>query len=148
MVPITGEHQVAADTDRLFAALADPATFVQAIDNCDEVVAQDGNQYQLRVKVNMMGIQARQDVQVKILERVPPSRLLYDLGAITPAGEVHATLALDLVATTEGTQVKYAVEGTRSGVLASLGDRLVESSTKRMIADLLKRIDQELTTQA
>jgi carbon monoxide dehydrogenase subunit G len=144
MVTVEGKHTSPADRERLYSALTDPGTFERAIDACERVETDPDGNFRAHVMVDALGSRRRQDVQVVFEEKHPPEQLLLRLSATTPAGGVQSSLRVRLGADDGGTGISYRVETTLSGILGSLGPRLVEMTVRRVMGEFFSKLDNQL----
>ncbi len=148
MVTIEGAHNSPIDRERLFAALTDPNNFERAIAACERVEPGPDGDYLAQVNIEVLGGRRSQEVQLTFQEQTPPEHLVIVLKATTPAGRVHGSFGIQLAPAPQGTHLEYQAEITLSGVLGSLGPRLVEVTVTRFLNEFLGELDQQLTSNA
>jgi uncharacterized protein len=152
-VKVEGEMRVRAPIDEVWDILMDPDRLGRILPGCEQLRQIDAAHFEvlLAVKVQFMTMRAR--AMCELLETVKPSRLVASmLGETTSlAGGFRTTLAIDLQEEVPVTRVRYELDATLLGRLATLGQPIVRATTRRLadeFADNLAEVVQATNTQA
>jgi carbon monoxide dehydrogenase subunit G len=130
---MTGEVQLAAPRETVWAKLNDPATLKACIPGCEELNMLSDNEFEA-VAVNKIGpVKAKFKGKVTLSDLDPPNG--YKIsgqgdGGVAGFAKGGATVALS--DKDGGTLLTYNVEAQIGGKLAQLGQRLINGAAKKM----------------
>ena len=145
VITVSGTQPFEGDAERVYALLTNPSTFVNHIDGCQKIDATGPDTYEAWIAINAMGLQTIQRVGVVLQECQPPQACTFVLTAKSQFGKADCQLRLKLQANgTGGTGLTYEGTATLSGLLASVGPRLVEVSVQRMLGQFFAKLAAEV----
>jgi carbon monoxide dehydrogenase subunit G len=134
-------ERVAAPPAKVFAALTDPAMIRRCVDGLEEMTPAGENAYDIRAKRGLKG-------KVQMLSARPPEFLSLAVEGKSFGGSLKATVEVRLRAKDGGTDVDGTGDVSVGGLLSALGSKLIESGTRKAMADFLSRLSRELTSSA
>ncbi|MEO6888428.1 MAG: SRPBCC domain-containing protein [Ktedonobacteraceae bacterium] len=139
---LNGSVIVNAPQEEVWHLFMDPTQLCRVIPGCEEARQQDATHYEavLAVKVQFMTIRSK--AQGTLLETEEPRHLVAEMVGepLAMAGAFRARLVIDLVPVTEGTDVQYSMDLTMFGRLASLGEAIVRSTSRRLTAQFAANV--------
>ena len=132
---MTGEIQLAASREAVWAALNDPAVLRACIPGCEELENTDDGGFRAVARVKVGPVSARFKGKVTLSDLDPPNgyRIMGE-GEGGVAGFAKGGAKVDLAERDGGTLLSYQVEAQIGGKLAQLGQRLI-NGTARKLAD-------------
>lgn len=142
---ITGEYTVNASQLQVWTALNDIEVLARVVPGCEKLEQVGDNQFEGTVKLGMAGIKGVYSGKIR-LEDVDAPRY-YKLVAAGKGsnGVVDAVGTVELVSQPDGrTLLKYGGEAQIGGMLASVGQRLIEGAARQLIAQSLKALEQQI----
>jgi carbon monoxide dehydrogenase subunit G len=137
---MSGEQQLTASREKVWAALNDPATLKACIPGCESLDVTGENEFSA-VATNKIGpVKARFKGKVRLTDLDPPNG--YKIsgegdGGIAGFAKGGATVALS--DKDGGTLLTYNVEAQIGGKLAQLGQRLVNGAAKKLADDFFAK---------
>jgi uncharacterized protein len=137
---MSGEQQLTASRDKVWAALNDPAVLKACIPGCETLDVTGENEFSA-VATNKIGpVKARFKGKVRLTDLDPPNS--YKIsgegdGGIAGFAKGGATVALS--DKDGGTLLTYNVEAQIGGKLAQLGQRLVNGAAKKLADDFFTK---------
>ena len=137
---MSGEQQLTASREKVWAALNDPATLKACIHGCETLDVTGENEFSA-VATNKIGpVKARFKGKVRLTDLDPPNS--YKIsgegdGGIAGFAKGGATVALS--DKDGGTLLTYNVEAQIGGKLAQLGQRLVNGAAKKLADDFFAK---------
>ena len=143
---MSGEQQLTAPRDRVWAALNDPEILKACIPGCETLERTADNEFSA-VATNKIGpVKARFKGKVRLSDLDPPNG--YKIsgegdGGIAGFAKGGATVALS--DKDGGTLLTYNVEAQIGGKLAQLGQRLVNGAAKKVADDFFKNFQAHLS---
>jgi carbon monoxide dehydrogenase subunit G len=131
---LQGTVTVNAPQERVWQVLIDPVQLCKVIPGCEQARQLDATHYEavLSVKVQFMTIRSR--AKGTLLEADAPRHLVGELvGEPTSmAGAFRARVTIDLTPVNDATSIRYAMDLTLLGRLASLGEAMVRSTSQQL----------------
>ena len=136
---MTGEQQLAAPRETVWAKLNDPAVLKACIPGCETLDVIGENEFQA-VATNKIGpVKARFKGKVRLTDLDPPNGYkISGEGDGGVAGFAKGSATVSLSDKDGGTLLTYNVEAQIGGKLAQLGQRLVNGAAKKTADDFFK----------
>src|SRR5436190_3861166 len=133
---MSGEQQLTAPRERVWAALNDPAVLKACIPGCETLDVTGENEF-VAVATNKIGpVKARFKGKVRLTDLDPPnSYKISGEGDGGIAGFAKGGATVSLSDKDGGTLLTYKVEAQIGGKLAQLGQRLVNGAAKKLADD-------------
>ena len=137
---MTGEQQLPATREIVWAKLNDPDVLKACIPGCEELVLIGDNEFQV-VATNKVGpVKARFKGKVRLTDLEPPRGYkITGEGDGGIAGFARGGAQVALTENDGGTLLSYSVDAQIGGKLAQLGQRLVNGAAKKMADDFFNR---------
>ena len=137
---MSGEQQLAAPREKVWAMLNDPAVLKTCIPGCETLDVIGENEFQA-VATNKIGpVKARFKGKVRLTDLDPPNGYkISGEGDGGVAGFAKGGASVHLSDKDGGTLLSYNVEAQIGGKLAQLGQRLVNGAAKKMADDFFVR---------
>ena len=137
---MTGEQQLAAPREKVWAMLNDPTVLKSCIPGCETLDVIGENEFQA-VATNKIGpVKARFKGKVRLTDINPPvSYRISGEGDGGVAGFAKGGASVNLADKDGGTLLTYNVEAQIGGKLAQLGQRLIAGAAKKMADDFFNK---------
>ena len=137
---MSGEQQLAAPRQKVWAMLNDPAVLKACIPGCETLDVIGENEF-LAVATNKIGpVKARFKGKVRLTDLDPPNGYkISGEGDGGVAGFAKGGASVNLTDKDGGTLLTYNVEAQIGGKLAQLGQRLVNGAAKKLADDFFVR---------
>ena len=137
---MSGEQQLTASRDKVWAALNDPAVLKACIPGCETLDVTGENEF-VAVATNKIGpVKARFKGKVRLTDLDPPnSYKISGEGDGGIAGFAKGGATVSLSDKDGGTLLSYNVEAQIGGKLAQLGQRLINGAAKKMADEFFKK---------
>ncbi len=118
----------------VWAAFMDPEFVAQIIPGCDSLVPGEGeDEFTANLKIRIGPISGKFKAELQQTDKIPPESFRMQIKARGPVGFITGDGTVALVPAASGTAMHYAGEVNVGGRIASVGQRLIESSAKSMI---------------
>lgn len=144
---IEGTHTFAATRDTVWPVLLDPDALAHALPGCEELEKIGDNEYKGVIKIRIGPVQGKFDGVVTLSELVEPESLKLTVNGKGAPGFVKGTGHLRLESSNGSTVLTYDGDAHVGGRIASVGQRLLDTSTKAIIRQCLEGIDQLMVPQ-
>ena len=137
---MSGEQQLAAPREKVWAMLNDPAVLKSCIPGCETLDVIGENEF-MAVATNRIGpVKARFKGKVRLTDLDPPNGYkISGEGDGGVAGFANGGASVNLTDKDGGTLLSYNVEAQIGGKLAQLGQRLVNGAAKKLADDFFVR---------
>src|SRR5580692_6588482 len=143
---MTGEIQLAAPREVVWAKLNDPSVLKSCIPGCDELEPTEDQGFRAVAKMKVGPVSARFKGKVTLSDLDPPNGYrISGEGEGGVAGFAKGGATVTLADKVGGTLLSYNVEAQIGGKLAQLGQRLINGTEVRSRPDRLARPSQHAT---
>lgn len=142
---LADEIAINAPKDKVYAALNDPDILQRCIPGCEELVKQSDDRLDAKVVLKVGPVKARFNGDVQLdTTGAPDTFSLTGQGNGGSAG--HAKGGADVTLTQEGdtTILRYTAKAEVGGKLAQLGNRLIQSTAKKLAAKFFAAFAEEM----
>jgi uncharacterized protein len=138
---------VAADRDRVFAALVDPEVLRRAIPGCESLTPIGADSYEATLKIGVAGLKGTYTGKASIRDQHPPDTLTLSFDGKGAPGFVRGSSTIALTAEETATRVSADTEVQVGGLIAAVGSRLVEAAAKKMAEDFFRQLSEQLSAR-
>ena len=145
------EKTIAADRERVFAALVDPTILQRCIPGCESLTATGPDAYAATLKVGVAGLKGSYTGKAVITNTQAPERLTIVVDGKGGPGFVRGSAVMTLTSDgpgNEGTRVACDADVQVGGLIAAVGSRLVEAAARKMADDFFKQLAVEIDRSA
>ena len=147
MVELIGDYEFPVSPAVLWDALQDPDLLARVLPGCQKMEKVADNEFKGNIKISMGPVQGAFQGTVVYSKLQPPESLTLVVNARGPSGIVNGEGALTLTATQKGTLLTYQGEGQVGGRMASVSQRLMESSAKAITKQSLQSLEKQVAPQ-
>ena len=144
----SGQHHFAASTDLVFGALTDPLQLQQAIDVCERIESKGNDVYEVHAQIQALGMRVNPVILVTIADRQPPRSCQFQVAATSQYGNLGGTIQIRIQPNASGSVLNYEVDGSISGLLASVAPRLIEVNVQRGLTQFFEKLDRQIAHAA
>lgn len=146
----SGSVEIAAPRDKVWEFVSDPMQIGQCGPGVEKVEIVDDNHFRATARVGVGPINARFTGDAEFIERVPPERASARARGKAPGSAVDGTAQMTLRdGDGEGTTVMdWTADVQISGMIASVGARLIEGTAHKLIAQTFDCVRSKLEPTA
>lgn len=141
---VEGTYVLPAPRQRVWELLNDPAVLARATPGVKQLDPLGGNAYRATIEVGVGPVKGTYEGQVTIADQVPPERLTLKVQGGGRPGTIAATGDLQLAEQNGQTTVTYRGDAQVTGLIASVGHRLIGGVAKQMATEFFKALEREL----
>ncbi len=145
----SGSVDIPAPRDRVFAFVTDPNKVGACGPGVESIEAIDATHFRAKAKVGVGFISARFVVDLEITEQQAPDMAVIKAHGQAPGSAVDALGRMNLADGPEPgtTTMLWAAEVSISGMIASVGSRLIEGTANKMIGQAFDCISAKITAE-
>ena len=144
---VNGEYEIHAPRQRVWEALLDPEILAKTLPGCEQLVPIGPDEYEMKMKLSMATVTGAFKGKVKITDQQPPESYRLNLTGTGKIGFIRGGGKYSLADAGESlTIVTYEGDVQVGGTIASVGQRLMDMTSKMMIKRFFTALDAELST--
>ena len=133
---MTGEYLIPAPRERVWEALNDPEILGQAVPGCEEIEKLSDTEMTATVQAKVGPVKAKFKGQVTLSDiDAPNGYTLSGEGKGGVAGHAKGSARVTLAEQDGGTLLSYEVDAQVGGKLAQVGQRLIDSTAKKLAGE-------------
>jgi uncharacterized protein len=142
-VKISGSHLVPAPPERAYQLLQDPEVLAKSMPGCDQLTKIGPDEYDMKMKMAIASIQGLFAGKVKIEDQNPPRSFKLTVEGTGKVGFMRGSGVLTLTGQDGATQVAYDGDVQVGGVIAGVGQRLVDTTAKFIIRKFFDKLVEQ-----
>jgi len=140
---IEGTHKLSAQRERVFDALTDPAVLQKCIPGCEQLEKTAADQYNAILSIGVGPIKGKFTATVALQDLRRPEHYRLAVEGKGQPGFVKGTGELDLGEEAGATLIGYSGDVHLGGLLASVGQRMIQATANMMIGKFFAALDEE-----
>jgi carbon monoxide dehydrogenase subunit G len=144
-VKISGSHTIDAPQEQVWAALNDMEVLARIVPGCERLEQTGENEFEGTVKIGIQAIKGTYSGRIRLEDIQPPHHYKLVASGRSANGVVDAAGTVDLSEEDGKTVLKYSGNAQIGGMLASVGQRLIEGASKQMINQSVKALIEQIT---
>ncbi|HEX5692076.1 MAG TPA: carbon monoxide dehydrogenase subunit G, partial [Roseiflexaceae bacterium] len=145
---ITGTYTIDAPQDQVWEALNDMEVLARIVPGCERLEQTGDNEFEGTVKIGIQTIKGTYSGRIRLEDIQPPNHYKLVASGRSANGVVDGSGTVDLSEQDGKTVLKYGGDAQIGGVLASVGQRLIEGASKQMINQSLKALVEQINARA
>jgi len=144
---IDGTHKIEASREQIFDLLTNPLLLQKCIPGCEKMEQTAENQYAARLSVGVGPIKGVFNATVNLTELRRPEHYALNMEGKGQAGFVKGSGSLDFVDDNGATMVHFTGDVSVGGLIASVGQRMIQSVGKMMAERFFIALENEARGQ-
>lgn len=141
---IEGTHTFAAPREEVWPLLLNPDVLASVLPGCQQLEQVGDNQFKGVLKIRVGPIQGTFDGVVTLSNISAPQSYDLEISGKGAPGYVSGTGSLQLAAENGTTVMQYQGDAQVGGKLASVGQRLLDSSARAIVRQSLEGLDRQV----
>ena len=129
---VEGTYLIQSDQKRVWDRILDPEVLASCIPGCEELTPMGDGRYQAALRVGIGAISGTYSGSVRVSNEDEPRSFKLTVEGKGAAGNVNGEGVLSLSAKTGATEVQVQGDAQVTGLIARVGQRLIEAVTKTM----------------
>jgi carbon monoxide dehydrogenase subunit G len=148
---IQGQYTLPVPQDRVWQALLDPEVLARTLPGCESLEAIGPDEYRMKMKLAVQSVQGLFEGKVRLKDQQPPTgyELEVDgrgkIGFVNGSGRFTLEPAAGEGGEASATTVHYQGDVKVGGVIAAVGQRLLDMTSKMMIKRFFASLSDHLT---
>jgi carbon monoxide dehydrogenase subunit G len=142
-VKLSGVYAVPAAQERVYELLQDPGVLARCMPGCESLERIGDNEYAMRLKMVLASIKGLFDGKITVADLNPPSSFRLVVDGSGKIGFVRGDGVLNFATAENGTSVNFEGEVNVGGTIASVGQRLIDTTARMLIKRFFGRMAEE-----
>ena len=145
---LEGTHQLDARRERVYQCLVDPEVLQRCIPGCERLEKTAENTFAATIRAGVGSIKGVFNGTARLQDLREPEHLRIVVDGKGTPGFLKGSGDLDLEQTENGTKVTYSGDVQVGGTIASVGQRMIQGTTKMMATQFFTSLGAEAAIQA
>jgi uncharacterized protein len=141
---IEGNYSLNAPRERVWQVLLDAKTMAQCMPGCESMNEVAPDQYEAVMKIGIASVKGTYKGKVTIKDKKPPSHYVLSGEGQGGPGFMRGDLAIDLEEQDGKTVLKYSTDAQVGGLIAAVGQRMLNGVAKMMVEQFFKKVESHL----
>jgi carbon monoxide dehydrogenase subunit G len=142
-VKIGGTYTVPFAPERAYEVLQDPAVLCRCMPGCESLQKTGEGEYAMQMKMVLAAITGKFDGRVRIADSQPYSQFRLIVEGSGKIGFMNGNGLLTITPADGGSSVQYDGEVQVGGTIASVGQRLMDTTAKMLIKRFFDKLGAE-----
>ena len=143
---VSGSYAVPAVPERTYQLLQDPVVLAKCMPGTDQLEKVGDGEYEMKMKMAIASIGGLFAGKVRIADPHPPDSFKLIVEGTGKIGFVKGEGLLNLVPQGDATEVKYDGDVQVGGTIASVGQRLIDTTAKLIIKKFFEKLSEAAAT--
>lgn len=122
----------------------DPLSLAQALPGCEKLDPQPDGSYQATLKIGIASIKGTYQGRVQILDALPPESFRMKIEGKGAGGFLKGEGTISLTVQNGGTLISYSGEVQIGGMIASVGQRMMQAAAQQMVQQFFDAFSHQL----
>ena len=144
---ITGSYTLGVPRERAYALLQSPEVLARCIPGCESIVPVGDNTYQMKMKLAIASLAGLFDGKVGIADQNPPESFRLIVEGNGKIGFLKGQGLLRLAPNGESTAIAYEGDVQVGGTIASVGQRLIDTTSRMLIKRFFEKLSEAAVEQ-
>ncbi len=145
---LSGSYLLPATPEQVWALLNDPGRLARCLPGCERLEPDGPDRYKAVVKFALAAISGKYAGSLEISEKKPPRSMHLRLEGKGVPGFVKGEGQLELAEEHGQTELRYAGEAQVGGMIASVGQRLIEGAARKLVQQFFESVAAQLQVPA
>lgn len=141
---IAGSYTLDAPRERVWQVLLDAKVMAQCMPGCESMNELAPDQYEAVMKVGVASVKGTYKGKVTIKDKKAPSHYVLSGEGSGGPGFMRGDLAIDLEEQDGKTVLKYTTDAQVGGLIAAIGQRMLNGVAKMMVEQFFKKVESFL----
>jgi len=138
---IEGSYTFNAPRQRVWDVLLDPKVMAQCMPGCESMNEVAPDQFEAVMKVGVASVKGTYKGKVSIKDKQAPSHYVLSGQGSGGPGFMQGDVAIDLEEAGAQTVLKYSTDAKVGGLIASVGQRMLNGVAKMMVDQFFKKVE-------
>jgi len=141
---LAGQYLLPAPPVKVWELLTDPVRLAKLLPGCERLDPDGPDRFKAAVKFGIAAISGKYAGTIEFSEKKPPKSLRMKLSGKGIPGFVDGVGHIELAETEGHTELRYTGEAQVGGMIASVGQRMIEGAARKIMDQFFAAVTEEL----
>ncbi len=141
---LAGTATLPGTPEQVWELLNDPARLAKALPGCERLEPDGPDRYKAVIKFALAAVSGSYSGSVELSDKKPPHSLRLKMDGRGLPGWVKGEGELKLAAKKNETEVSYSGDAQVGGIIASVGQRMMESAAKKIVQQFFESVAKQM----
>ena len=142
---VAGSYTLPLPRERAYELLQDPEILGRCMPGTEHLTRTGPDEYELQMKMAISAVQGLFAGKIRITDQKPPEQFRLTVEGSGKVGFMKGDGLLTLVSTDSSTEVHYEGEVHVGGMIAGVGQRLIDTTAKIVIRKFFEKLAENAT---
>ncbi len=143
---IAGSYLLPGKPEQVWGLLNDPARLAKSLPGCERLDPDGPDRYKVTIKFALAAVSGKYSGSVELAEKRPPQSLRLRVEGQGVPGFMKGDGQLELLARQGQTEVRYSGEAQVGGMVAAIGQRMLDGAARKIIQQFFENAAAQLRT--
>ncbi len=145
---LEGTATIPAPRDVVWQHLMNPESLSRALPGCERLQPNTDGSFSAELKVGIGAVRGTYSGRVEILDPKPPESYRMRVEGKGAGGFVKGEGTLKLTEQADGTLITYSGEAQVGGLIASVGQRLLQGASRQIVSKFFEAFAQQVRSSS
>jgi carbon monoxide dehydrogenase subunit G len=141
---LAGQYILPAPPAKVWALLTDPNRLAKLLPGCERLDPDGPDRFKAAVKFGIAAISGKYAGTIEFAEKNPPNSMRMKLSGKGIPGFVDGVGHIELAEKGGQTELRYTGEAQVGGMIASVGQRMIEGAARKIVDQFFAAASEEL----
>jgi carbon monoxide dehydrogenase subunit G len=141
---LAGQYILPASPAKVWALLTDPNRLAKLLPGCERLDPDGPDRFKAAVKFGIAAISGKYAGTIEFAEKNPPNSMRMKLSGKGIPGFVDGVGHIELAEKGGQTELRYTGEAQVGGMIASVGQRMIEGAARKIVDQFFAAASEEL----
>jgi len=141
---LAGQYLLPAPPAKVWALLTDPNRLAKLLPGCERLDPDGPDRFKAAVKFGIAAISGKYAGTIEFAEKKPPNSMRMKLSGKGIPGFVDGVGHIELAEKGGQTELRYTGEAQVGGMIASVGQRMIEGAARKIVDQFFAAASEEL----
>ena len=141
---LSGRYSLPAPPAKVWDLLTDPVRLAKLLPGCERLEPDGPDRYKAAVKFGLAAISGKYAGTLEFAEKHPHKSLRMKISGKGVPGFVNGSGNVELTEKEGHTELSYSGEAQVGGMIASVGQRMIEGAAKKIVYQFFAGVAEEL----
>lgn len=141
---LSGSARLTGPRQQVWDLLNDPARLAKCLPGCEKLEPIGPDKYKVAIKFALAAFSGSYGGSVELSEKQPPESMRMRVEGKGTPGFMKGEGRLTLAESAEGTVVSYEGEAQVGGLIAAVGQRMIEAAAKKIVQQFFESAEKQL----
>lgn len=145
---IQGVQLLPGTREQVWELFNDPRRLAKLLPGCERLDPDGKNRYKVAIKFALAAFSGAYSGQVELSEQKPPKSMRLRMEGKGAPGFMRGEGTIEFAEKGEQTEVRYSGEAQVGGLIAAVGQRMIEAAAKKILQQFFQSASQQLQNSA